>query len=288
MLTRCTIVLAIVAAGAGCGLADDPVFSGPQPGEPLSAFQIISVYGDEAGKEVDPVDMAGGKPLLLVFVHNLTRPGAALMRGLASFAQQQEGAASAIVWLDDDRAEAEDYLTRAKKSLNFVGPVGVSVDGGEGPGSYGLNRNVELTVIIADDNKVTSNYALVQPSVTEGPKIAADLAQLLSQPAPSDDEFQKLAYPGGNMKRRAQNMRRPSSRQEKPGDLRSMMRKMVAPDATEPEIQKAIKAIDDWTGGDPMRQQQLARMCAAVLERGMGSADVQATIKNWRDKYKQR
>ena len=70
----------------------------------------------------------------------------------------------------DDKAKAEEYLTRARQSLNFIAPVGISVDGGEGPGAYGLNRNVELTILIANQNQVTANFAIVQPSVTGGPQ----------------------------------------------------------------------------------------------------------------------
>jgi len=282
MSLRSPLSLVVLLFSLTC-LADDPVFSGPQVGEPLVPFQVVSVYGDDAGKEVDPIDAAAGKPTLLVFVHKLTRPGMALSRGLTAYAKGKEGVETGIVWLDDDKAKAEDYLRRAKKSLNFIVPVGVSVDGGEGPGAYGLNRNVELTILVAQDNKVTANFALVQPSVTEGPQIAGELAKLVSQDPPTVEEFQKLAYPGGGMKR---NMRKkPNDPPAAAGDLRSMMRQVIAADASETGLRDAVKAIEQWVGDNKGRQTQLGRMSSAVLERGMGSEPAQEVIKEWREKY---
>ena len=191
----CLVTAAIAMAASAVALADDPVFSGPQVGETLTPFEVLSVYGDTAGTRVDPIKLAGGEPTLLVFVHKLTRPGIALTRAITGYAVSQKShrVRSGIVWLDDDKAAAEAYLTRAAGSLNFVVPVGVSVDGGEGPGAYGLNRNVELTILVAENDIVKANFALVQPSVTEAAKIAAELAKLIGQPAPNQKRLEETA-----------------------------------------------------------------------------------------------
>ncbi|WP_182870755.1 hypothetical protein [Stieleria mannarensis] len=183
---------------------DDPVFSGPQAGEPLPPLKLRGVYDDAAGKEFDPVAQADGKPTLLVFVHKLTRPGLGLARGLTNYAKSLDESPNyaAIVWLNDDQAEAEAYLTRARRSLNLQVPVGISVDGGEGPGAYGLNRNVELTVLVAKEGKVVANYALIQPSMSDGVKIAGALANTLGTTPPTAEELQKVAYPGRATKMR--------------------------------------------------------------------------------------
>ena len=94
-LVGCPLVVA-----ADDPVVDDPVFSGPQPGEALVPFQVVMVHGADAGKEVDPIALADGKPTLLVFVHKLTRPGMALTRALTQYAKSQDGAATGIVWLD--------------------------------------------------------------------------------------------------------------------------------------------------------------------------------------------
>lgn len=262
---------------------DDPVYSGPQPGEKLVPFQVIAVNGDQAGKQVDPIAATDGKPTLLIFVHSLSRPGVALTRGLTSYAtaMKEHGAASGIVWLDDDKAKAEAYLTRAAKSLNFKSPVGVSIDGGEGPGAYGLNRNVELTILIAKDNMVEANYALVQPSVTEGAKIAESLAKLIEQPALTSDAFNKYAYPGQAM-RDGKPMAR---RNDRGNQLRSLMQQLVARDASERQIETAVSEVNKWVGDSSQRKQALVRMCNAISQRGVGGEKAQTAVKDWLAKY---
>ena len=199
-------VIVLIGFAPSKSRAEDPVFSGPQVGEQLTELKLVGVFDDSAGKEFDPVADAEGKPTLLVFVHKLTRPGLGLARGVTNYAKSLKGSDSyaAIAWLDDDKAKAEQFLNKARKSLNLQVPVGVSVDGGEGPGSYGLNRNVELTVLVADKNKILANFALVQPSMSDGVKIAGAFAKAIGKEPPTAEQLQKIAYPGrmDAMKRR--------------------------------------------------------------------------------------
>ena len=196
-MTAASIVLAFVLTNVGWG--DDPVFSGPQVGEPLAPLEVVGVYDRMSGQKWDLVAEANGKPTLIVFVHSVTRPGMALARALTDYANslQEQGVYVAVVWLHEDRAKAEEFLTRARQSLNLHVPVGISVDGIEGPGAYGLNRNVELTILVAKESLVVANFALVQPSVTEAAKIAAELAKLAGTPPPTSEQLEKMAYPGG-------------------------------------------------------------------------------------------
>jgi hypothetical protein len=210
-LSPAAIVLAVgilIGTAPSESRGEDLVFSGPQVGEKLTELKLVGVYDDSAGKEFDPVADAQGKPTLLVFVHKLTRPGLGLARGLTSYAKSLDvpDSYTAIAWLDDDKAKAEQFLNRARSSLNLQVPVGVSVDGGEGPGSYGLNRNVELTVLVADKNKVLANFALIQPSMSDGVKIAGEFAKALGKEPPTAEQLQEIAYPGrmNAMKRQRQ------------------------------------------------------------------------------------
>jgi hypothetical protein len=52
-----------------------------------------------------------------------------------------------------------------------------------------------LTIVIAKESKVTANFALVQPSVTDTPKIAEQLVKLVGGKAPTQEELEKLANP---------------------------------------------------------------------------------------------
>jgi hypothetical protein len=187
----CIFVLAILSQAAD----DEKVFSGPQVGEEVGEFTVRGVFDDAAGKDLNFVKEAEGKPLLLIFVHQLTRPSAGVTRALAQYAQKrkEDGLAAGIVWLTSDPADAESYLKRARQSLDFKVPVGISTEGIEGPGALGLNRNVMLTILVAKENKVTANFALVQPSLTEAPKILAKVVDLIGGDPPTLEELQPPA-----------------------------------------------------------------------------------------------
>ena len=70
----------------------DAVFSGPQPGEKLPGFKMRGVFDDAAGKETDPVADAGKKPIVIIFVHELTRPSLAVFRTVMNYAATREKA----------------------------------------------------------------------------------------------------------------------------------------------------------------------------------------------------
>lgn len=277
----CTCLTAVLLLSLTNAVADEPLpFSGPQAGESLVGFEVFDTGQDN--KKTDFIKTLQGKPTLLVFVHKLTRPGIALTRSLTRYAadNNKHGGRAAIIWLDDDTVEARNFVKRAEKSLNFNVPLGVSVDGAEGPGAYGLNRNVELTVLIAKENKVTANFAILQPSVTEAAKIASEYAKLIQRPEPTSDEMLKHAYPGQN-----QMMRGKSSR-GKDQNLRSMMQKLISAKVDTDQFTSSVKAIESWVAEKPDRKPTLLRMSNAVLERGLGTPKAQATLKKWIKEFK--
>ncbi|WP_149499285.1 hypothetical protein [Roseiconus lacunae] len=189
--------------------AADPVFSGPQVGEMLPGFKLNGVYDELAGKTIAPLDDAGDSPIVIVFVHDLTRPGFALTRAITRYTESLKTAKVYVAWLSDDQSEAEAFLNRARPSLNLNVPVGISPDGGDGPGSYGLNRNVELTILVGKAQKVTANFALVQPSLVDAEEIAAEVAKVVGKSAPSKAQLESMAFPGRiKMKRKERTDRR--------------------------------------------------------------------------------
>lgn len=184
---------ALLVATIGQGAEEEPIYSGPQAGEELKPFTVQGVYDDEAGQELDFVTKADGKPLLLIFVHQVTRPSVGLARALSKYAhgREEDGLHASIVWLAEDKSEAEAYLKRARRSLGFSSSVGIFPDGSEGPGEYGLNRKVSLTILVANENKVTANFALVQPALTDAPGILEEVVKLVGGKVPTLEELQK-------------------------------------------------------------------------------------------------
>lgn len=270
------VPLLVFAALASNARADDEkIFSGPQLGEKLKPFKVVGVYGDLEGKEMDFVEKADGKPVILIFVHELQRPTHALVRAVTHYAKsrQGDGLHTYIVWLHRDRTDAVNYLKRAAGSLNYVVPVGVSVDGAEGPGAYGLNRKVGLTVLVAKDNKVTANFALIQPGLNDAPAIAEAIVKQVGGKAPTLEELEKLATGG-----------RPVKKDRDP-QLERLLRMVINKDAQPEGIAKAAEDIEKLVGEKKELQKQLGEIAAICVKQKYGTDPAQKYLQTWAEKY---
>jgi hypothetical protein len=187
-ITRAVAVLAILVAG-GVRAADEKVFSGPQVGEKATAVKVVDVAGQDKGKEWDVVERFGGKPSAIVFVHSIERSIVPLLTVIDEYADQKRDALRcAIVFLSADRVESEKRLPLVAQSLRLKSPVVLSRDGAEGPGNYGLNKQCLMTVVIANENTVTANWALVQPGIADAPAIIAAMAKACGDDKPPTPE----------------------------------------------------------------------------------------------------
>lgn len=155
----------------------DPA-SGPAVGDKLGDAKVKGVFDPIAGKEINLLDRAKKDPTLIVFVHKLSRPTFRLLKEIDKAAAKQEGLNATFVWLTDDVNKTEEFLKFAKNSLSFETPVAISLDGTAGPNGYGLNDQVDVTIILARDAKVTSNFAFVGPNETSAPKVVAAIGAL--------------------------------------------------------------------------------------------------------------
>ena len=176
------VCLPLVLA-ACCPVAEDPIFSGPQPGEPLPPFVTVAGLKVEDNQQVDLVKSAEGRPTLIVFVHEKSRPAFGMANVLMRMVEsKREKIVGGLVYLTDDPTETLNWMRQVRKHLPKQAVTGISPDGKEGPEAYGLNRNVALTVLVAKDSKVTANFALVQPSLqADAPKIFEAVAEVLGE-----------------------------------------------------------------------------------------------------------
>lgn len=176
-----------------------PIFSGPQVGEQVTSFQVRDLIGPQAGMTRNVVAQAAGKPLVLFFLHEVTRPSVGLARQVLSYAAslKDEPLEAALVLLSADATATQQWVERARAALPMHVPITLSLDGKEGPGSYGLNRHVAVTVLVVKENRVTANFALIQPSMNvDGPIIAAAIAAVVGRPAPTLEELRAAGQPG--------------------------------------------------------------------------------------------
>ncbi|MSU35163.1 MAG: hypothetical protein EXS36_08615 [Pedosphaera sp.] len=165
--------------------AADAVFSGPQAREKTTPFKVLEVTGANAGKERDPVTENAGAPTALVFIHTVERSLVPLLRVVDEFgAEHRDTLKTEVVFLFGDRVAGEARVKAVMSSLKLQSRVGLSLDGAEGPGNFGLNKECMMTVVIAKDNVVTANFALVQPGIADAPKVIEALAKACGDNAP--------------------------------------------------------------------------------------------------------
>ncbi len=245
--------------------ADDPVFSGPQPSEKLTPFKVLGHSGPHAGKETQLLADGKGGPLLLVFVHELTRPGRQLLLPLDVYGGKlvKDGFATHFIWLTADRTKTEEFLTRAKGALAFHSPISISLDGLEGPGSYGLNRKVSLTILVAKDNKVVANFAIVQPNETDAPKVLAAMAKLVGKQPPTLDELRADTGAGARPKEPAKPGRDP--------ELQRLMRRMIQKTNDEATVHSIAREMVQWAGDDAKKKAELKDYCKQIAQLGYGT-----------------
>ncbi|MBP87334.1 MAG: hypothetical protein CMJ64_11530 [Planctomycetaceae bacterium] len=260
--------------------ADEETFSGPQVDEKLAPFKLRGVLGDAAGKEIDIVSEADGKPIAIFFVHEVTRPSVGLTRLIMNYAAKraEDGLHSGVVFLSDDPTDTENWMKRASHALPKDVVVGVSVDGQEGPGAYGLNRNVAVTVLVGKGNKVTANYALVQPSIqADAPRIAKSIVDVLG-----GDKVPTLAQLG------ARGYDKPTARVSDP-KLDSLLRQMIQKTAKPEQVKKAADDIESYVADKKPLQERIGsitkRIIAADKLQNYGTQAAQEQLKAWAKKY---
>ncbi len=157
------------------------VYSGPQPGEKLPSFKVIGLHGKRKGEEYDPVKLAGDKPLVLIFQDNQV-PGqkGLLLNGevLSQIASKSpNGLEVHSVFLVDDPTPENVFEYDFKDRIPPIVQMGISKDRRDGPGSYGLNRNLGMTIIVAREGKVLHNFAMAQPMLYPNPYVLGAIAE---------------------------------------------------------------------------------------------------------------
>jgi hypothetical protein len=281
MTRRLVLALAALGAVAGGARAQDKVFSGPQAGEKLPPFKVRGVFDADAGKDVDFVARADGKPILLVFVHDANRPSIGLTRVLMNYAttRAKDGLTSGVVWLTDDVNEAETYLKRVRTAVAKDAAIGISPDGKEGPGAYGLNRNVTLTVLVGKDNKVTANFPLVQPSIqADLPKVLKAIADVAGGEVAKLEDLPEV-----------KDMLKARPAAEADPKVPGLMRAVIQREAKPEDVEKAAKAVEEYVKDNAAARKEVGRIAKTVVEGGKldnyGTATAQDYLRKWAKEY---
>lgn len=165
----------------------ETVFSGPQPGEKVLAFKAASLAGENKGKEIDPVTAGGNNPQILFFQDEsgvAVRGLFGVVNAIGKIDQKTEKDLHvACIFLSDDPHSITSRFEQVFPRLREQGidVIAVSKDGRDGPGTYGLNRTVSQTIILARDGKVTRNFVFRQGMLYADPHVMGGIAELIEE-----------------------------------------------------------------------------------------------------------
>ncbi len=190
---------------------ENRLFSGPQTGEKLPPLKVTGITGEFAGKSLDIIAETGRKPLVL-FLQDTNAVGVKGLVGASKLLltidafqkkhsnvniaeKSNQGLQMGVVFLADDLDTLPEWAhNMLKKGIPNEVLKGISPDGREGPGSYGLNRNVAQTILVAKDGKVLHNFAFTQPMLYADPHLLGAIAQVMEiEPATLEKWLNKEA-----------------------------------------------------------------------------------------------
>ena len=172
---------------AGYQTKGKQIFSGPQPGEKLPALKVTSLFGDTKGEAFDPIKRAGNRPQILFFQDAIFGEVPCLFQFADAIRQVNEKADKelqvACIFLADDANTITSRYAGVFAGLRErgVNVIAVASGGRSGPGSYGLNRNISQTIIVAKDGKVTWNFVSEQGLLFANPHILGAVAEAVGE-----------------------------------------------------------------------------------------------------------
>ena len=284
------IVVSLTAWQSVAAADEDDIFSGPQPGERVPPLTVRNVFEDPA-VDLNPVADAEDRPLVLVFVHKRERPAFGLMRTLLQYSltRKKDGLNTTAVFLTADVTEASNWMRRIRNYFPKGAGVTVSPDGIEGPGSFGLNRDVTVTVLVAKEGRVTANFALVQPSLqADGPKIAKAIVDVLG----GGDVPDLVKFSNQRM----QQMRRSGGRNsggrgdEQDPKLTGLLRRLIQKDASEEQVAAAAKELNAYLEKNEAAQKRVGEIANRIIDadklENYGTKAAQEHLKGWAKKFK--
>ena len=173
----------LVAAGA---FASDPCVSGPAAGQRPGPYSSIMSVGPDRGESHCYICDTGDSPAVVIFARTLSDPLGKLAAGLdrAVAADKAADLRAWVTFLDKDQSTLDPKVVDwgRKYALRNV-PVGVFEDL-DGPPSYRLSRDADVTVLLYVNRKVVANFAFREGELDESR--VADVLKALPEILPAE------------------------------------------------------------------------------------------------------
>lgn len=284
------VVVLVSAAVSGTAGTQEKRFSGPQVAEPVTPFRVLEVR-DLASREVtllqrkkpwaaaqkkDATETSAtaveqpGDAALILFCHKVTEPAIGLIMVLEWYTKQHRNLDAHYVLLTNDVTKTERIAKRwASIPLLQKSAFSISLDGPQGPGRYGLNRNVDMTVIVAKKGKVHSNFAILGANTKQdAPKLLAAIAAAIGKPAPAVEQINRELRAERDRRRERNLKQRPLFRLAPNEQLGRLMVAMVYREQrSEADVARVAAAIRKWAGEDAERKKSVRDYSRAILDK---------------------
>jgi hypothetical protein len=255
----------------------DPVFSGPQVGEKITTFKVIDPAGPAAGRERE-FTPAKEPAVVLVFVGTIERSIVPLLTVIDEYGfDKRDLLKTEFVFLGEDRVALANRVPAVAQSLRLKCPASISNDGAEGPGNYGLNKSVLMTIVVAKEGRVTANFALVQPGMADAPAVIAAIAKAVGDSNPPKAETLRDHRTGGAASRPGGAASRPggapmrTQRPNLPGaaptdeKLIGLLRSFIQKDNDDATIDRIAGQVEAYVKDDPALRKQAVDGWTRVL-----------------------
>jgi len=166
--------------------AAEPCTSGLTLGQKPGPYSSIVSVGAERGQSHCYICDTADHPAVVVFARHLSDPLGKLVAGLdkAVADHKAAGLRAWVTFLSDDQTAFDPKIVEWAKKYAVRGvPLGV-FENVDGPPSYRLSRDADVTVLLFVNRKVVSNFALREGELTE--ERVADVFKALPGVAPAD------------------------------------------------------------------------------------------------------
>jgi hypothetical protein len=163
----------------------EPCQSGPQCGQRPGPYAFLVATGPKRGQSHCYICETGDRPAVIVFART---PNDTLGKFLSKLDQALAAHKSAnpnawVTFLSDNQPALEPQLVEWSRKHGLANiPVGVFEDQ-DGPPSYRLSRDADVTILLGVNQKVVVNFAMRSGELTEekGKEILAALPRIVGE-----------------------------------------------------------------------------------------------------------
>ena len=141
--------------------AGEPCKSGPAPGQKFGPYSFLIATGPNRGTSHCYVCETAAKPAVIVFAQKTSNNLGDLLLDLDALVTKHKAAefGAWVTFLSDDQPNLEPKIADWGKKLGLKNVALGIFEDLDGPPSYRLDKNAEVTVLLVKGGKVTANYA---------------------------------------------------------------------------------------------------------------------------------